>query len=110
MKLSNYDIANALHEWGAIYNISPKDILYNIHGDNILTIYTDKPRVLIGKAGNTIQHLRDLLNQRVEEHNQRIEKINQTRNKNEQLPYYEKVLINFVEATRGDFWYKYEEI
>ena len=51
-------------------------LLYKINELNAITIYTDRPGILIGKAGVTVQQYENLLNELVAEENFLIRRIN----------------------------------
>ena len=51
-------------------------LLYKINELNAVTIYTDRPGILIGKAGATVQKYENLLNELVAEENLLIRRIN----------------------------------
>ena len=51
-------------------------LFYKINELNVITIYTDRPGILIGKAGSTVQKYENLLNELVAEENLLIRCIN----------------------------------
>ena len=51
-------------------------LLYRINELNAITIYTDRPGILIGKAGATVQKYENMLNELVAEENLLIRRIN----------------------------------
>lgn len=107
-RLSKGDISDALFLWTREIGIPLRDIMYTIDNDNVLTIYTDIPGQLIGKAGCTIEKLKQLLNDGVRKHNRLVEQYNAKEDKEFELKPMNPVSIHFVEVTRGDYWFKYD--
>ena len=107
-RLSKGDISDALFLWTKEIGIPLRDIMYTIDSNNVLTIYTDIPGQLIGKAGCTIEKLKQLLNDCVRKHNKIVEQYNAKEDKEFELEPMNPVSINFVEVTRGDYWFHYD--
>lgn len=107
-KLSKTEISEALYVWTKEIGIPLRDIMYTIDKGNVLTIYTDIPGQLIGRMGSTIDRLRQLLNVYVKQHNEFIDLHNSKEDKEFELESMNRVSINFVEVTRGDYWFHYD--
>lgn len=104
-RLSKGEISDALFLWTREIGIPLRDIMYTIGNDNVLTIYTDIPGQLIGKAGCTIERLKQLLNDSVRKHNRIVAQYNAKEDREVGLEFMNPVSINFVEVTRGDYWF-----
>lgn len=72
--LSNIKVAKILQEYAKEAKLP--FLLYKINESNTVTIYTDRPGILIGKAGVTVQQYENLLNELVAEENFLIRRIN----------------------------------
>jgi hypothetical protein len=72
--LSNIKVAKILQEYAKEAKLP--FLLYKINEVNTVTIYTDRPGILIGKAGATVQQYENLLNELVAEENFLIRRIN----------------------------------
>ena len=72
--LSNIKVAKILQEYAKEAKLP--FLLYKINEVNTVTIYTDRPGILIGKAGVTVQQYENLLNELVAEENFLIRRIN----------------------------------
>lgn len=72
--LSNVKVAKILQEYAKEAKLP--FLLYKINESNTVTIYTDRPGILIGKAGVTVQQYENLLNELVAEENFLIRRIN----------------------------------
>lgn len=72
--LSNIKVGKVLQEYAKEAKLS--FLLYKVSELNTITIYTDRPGILIGKAGSTIQKYENLLNELVAEENRLIRRIN----------------------------------
>jgi hypothetical protein len=72
--LSNIKVGKILQEYAKEAKLP--FLLYNINELNIVKIYTDRPGILIGKAGSTVQKYENLLNELVAEENHLIRRIN----------------------------------
>ena len=107
-RLSKGEISDALYLWTKEIGIPLRDIMYTIDNNNVLTIYTDIPGQLIGKAGSTIDKLKQLLNVVVDKHNQLVTQYNAKEDKEFELTLMSPVSINFIEVTRGDYWFNYD--
>ena len=107
-RLSKGEISDALYMWTKEIGIPLRDIMYTIDNNNVLTIYTDIPGQLIGKAGSTIDKLKQLLNDTVDKHNRLITQYNAKEDKEFELAPMNPVSINFIEVTRGDYWFNYD--
>ena len=103
------EISEVFDEWAKEIKIPTHDILFTMDRvkDNEITIYTDRPGFMIGKAGCAIEKLKTELNKRVDSHNEVIRRINAKPDREftlEEMPY---VSINFVETIRADYWLNY---
>ena len=70
-------------------------LLYKIHKDNTIQIFTSRPGILIGKAGSVVEKYRKMLNELVTEENNTIREINDRRivafnNIHKDTPYEER--------------------
>lgn len=72
--LSNVKVGKILQEYAKEAKLP--FLLYKINEVNTVTIYTDRPGILIGKAGVTVQQYENLLNELVAEENFLIRRIN----------------------------------
>ena len=72
--LSNAKVGKILQEYAKEAKLP--FLLYKITELNTVTIYTDRPGILIGKAGSTVQKYENLLNELVGEENLLIRRIN----------------------------------
>ena len=110
MRLTNLEISEILQEYAK--EVKQQFLLYTVDNDNVITIYNDRPGLLIGKAGCLVEKYKKKLNSIVDEHNSLIEKINQEKrlvweglSKKEKkgkvlvcLSKYPYVKINFIEC------------
>ena len=72
--MSNVKVGKILQEYAKEAKLP--FLLYKINEVNTVTIYTDRPGILIGKAGVTVQQYENLLNELVAEENFLIRRIN----------------------------------
>ena len=72
--LSNMTVSKILQQYAK--EVKLPFLLYKINESNTITIYTDRPGILIGKAGATIQRYENMLNELVAEENSLIRQIN----------------------------------
>ena len=103
------EVSEVFDEWAKELKIPTRDIMFTTDRikANEITIYTDRPGLMIGKAGCTIDRLKAALNAKVDEHNEIIRRCNAKQDREftlEEMPY---VSINFVETIRADYWLNY---
>lgn len=72
--LSRSKVSVILQEYAEEARLS--HILYKIHKDNTIQIFTSRPGILIGKAGSVVEKYRKMLNELVTEENNTIREIN----------------------------------
>lgn len=106
------EISEVFDAWAKEIKIPTHDILFTMSRTkrNEITIYTDRPGIMIGKAGCLIEKLKAELNKRVDEHNVIIRRCNNKPNREytlEEMPY---VSINLIEAVRADYWLHYNSM
>ena len=70
-------VAKILQEYAK--EVGQSNLLYTISSDNLVSIYTDRPGILIGKAGYLHQKYETKLNEVVAEDNVIIKQINDKR-------------------------------
>ena len=111
-RLPMFEISEVFDKWAKEIKIPTRDIMFTMDRikDNEITIYTDRPGLMIGKAGCTIDKLKTALNAKVDEHNEIIRRCSAKPDREftlEEMPY---VSINFVETVRADYWLNYSSM
>ena len=104
------EISEVFNEWAKEMNIPTRDIMFSMDRDkpNLIHIYTDRPGLMIGRAGSLVDKYKSKLNHLVDNWNVVIKRCNDKNKTNEPpMPYVE---INFVEVVRANFWLNYESM
>ena len=109
-ELSMGEISEVFKEYAEELNIPVRDIMFSTDGKNTITIYTDIPGLLIGKAGSTIEKYKKKLNALVTEHNDIIKQINSKPDREYTIPEMPEVKFNIIEVTRANFWLNYNSM
>lgn len=111
-RLSMCEISEVFDEWAKEIKIPTRDIMFTMDRikDNEITIYTDRPGLMIGKAGCTINKLKVALNAKVDEHNEIIRRCNAKPDREFTLSEMPYVSLNIIEVVRADFWLHYNSM
>lgn len=102
------EVSEIFDEWAKEMNIPTRDIMFSMdrNESNKIHIYTDRPGLMIGKAGCLIDKYKSKLNQRVDSWNVIKVRLNKEKGRTEKLMPY--VQLDIVEVTRADFWLHYD--
>ena len=102
------EVSEVFELWANEMKIPVRDIMFTMIRDvpNEITIYTDRPGLMIGKCGSLVEKYKTLLNEKVAHHNHIIDICNEKYSRNEK--HMPDVKINFIEVTRADFWLHYD--
>lgn len=111
-RLPMCEISEVFDEWAKEIKIPTRDIMFTMDRlkDNEITIYTDRPGLMIGKAGCTIDKLKTALNAKVDEHNEIIRRCNAKPDREFTLSEMPYVSLNIIEVVRADFWLHYNSM
>lgn len=110
VELSMSEVSEVFDEWAKELNIPTRDIMFTMSRvkPNEITIYTDKPGLMIGKAGNTIEKYKAKFNEKVAQHNEIIRRLNAKPNRDFTLEEMSQVSLNIIEVIRANFWLHYD--
>ena len=104
------EVSEVLDEWAKEMNIPTRDIMFSMDKDkpNLIHIYTDRPGLMIGKAGCLIDKYRIKLDELVDRWNVIIKRCNDKNKTKEKLMPY--VQFDLIEVVRANFWLNYNPI
>ena len=108
VELSLIKISEVFDEWAKEMRIPTRDIIFNVSREkpNEITIYTDRPGIMIGKCGMLIEKYKQKFNLIIKEHNEIGEKIFKERGYN--FKKMDDVVLNIIEVTRANYWLNYD--
>lgn len=106
------EVSEIFDEWAKEMKIPTRDIMFSMSRTvaNEITIYTDRPGLMIGKAGCMIDKYKAKFNELVDKHNEVIRRINMKPDREFTLSEMPYVSLNIIEVIRADFWLHYNSM
>lgn len=102
------EVSEVFDEWAKELKIPTRDLMFSMSrtNPNEITIYTDRPGLMIGMRGTMIEKYKHKFNALVDHWNEVKHRCNEKHGRNDpDMPY---VALNIVEVTRADFWLHYD--
>ena len=106
------EVSEIFDEWAKEMKIPTRDIMFSMSRTvaNEITIYTDRPGLMIGKAGCMIDKYKAKFNELIDKHNELIRQINMKPGREFTLSEMPYVSLNIIEVVRADFWLHYNSM